>query len=377
MLKHFSNRDLAIVAICLDEEDRLNAKSSMKSSGKRKYWVHDAWKTRDKEGEFATLLPHLLDDETKFCHYFRMPMDTFNRLELKLQERLAMQDTYFRKTITPRHRLATFLRFLATGDSFKTISFTYRMGRSTVGSIVHRTSRVVIEVLLNEVMPAPTEDRWNEIAIEFWERWQFPNCIGALDGKHVTIQAPKASGSLYWNYKKTYSIVLLALVDARYNFIFVDVGSYGRNSDGGVLANSNLGRKLSRNQLNIPDKKGLPGTNMELPMVIVADEAFPLTKNIMRPFPGKNLSNEQRIFNYRLSRARRMSENVFGIMVQKFRMFMRPLQGNPDNITRVVLAACIIHNFIRINEDYKVPEVSDNTDTTPVEKSRLQDFPRR
>lgn len=73
------------------------------------------------------------------------------------------------------------------------------MGRSTVGSIVHRTSRVVIEVLLNEVMPAPTEDRWNEIAIEFWERWQFPNCIGALDGKHVTIQAPKASGSLYWN----------------------------------------------------------------------------------------------------------------------------------------------------------------------------------
>ncbi|CAB3221242.1 unnamed protein product [Arctia plantaginis] len=110
MLKHFSNRDLAIVAICLDEEDRLNAKSSMKSSGKRKYWVHDAWKTRDKEGEFATLLPHLLDDETKFYHYFRMPMDTFNRLELKLQERLAMQDTYFRKTITPRHRLATFLR---------------------------------------------------------------------------------------------------------------------------------------------------------------------------------------------------------------------------------------------------------------------------
>ncbi|CAB3221182.1 unnamed protein product [Arctia plantaginis] len=97
----------------------------------------------------------------------------------------------------------------------------------------------------------------------------------------------------------------------------------------------------------------------------------------MRPFPGKNLSNEQRILNYRLSRARRMSENVFGIMVQKFRMFMRPLQGNPDNITRVVLAACIIHNFIRINEDYKVPEVSDNTDTTPVEKSRLQDFPRR
>ena len=92
MLKNFSNCDLAIVGICLDEEDQLNAESSMKSRGKRKYWVHDAWKTRNKEGEFATLLPHLLDDETKFFHYFRMPMHTFNQLELKLQEKLSMQN---------------------------------------------------------------------------------------------------------------------------------------------------------------------------------------------------------------------------------------------------------------------------------------------
>lgn len=70
------------------------------------------------------------------------------------------------------------------------------MGRSTVGSIVHQTSRVMIEALSNEVMPVPNEDKWNEIALEFWKRWQFPNCIGAMDGKHITIQAPKSSGSL-------------------------------------------------------------------------------------------------------------------------------------------------------------------------------------
>ncbi|KAG8305656.1 hypothetical protein J6590_065576 [Homalodisca vitripennis] len=104
------NCELAIVAICLDEEDQNNKQSFMKSSGKREYWVHDAWKTRQEEGEFTTLLPHLLDDETKFFHYFRMPMHTFNQLELKLKEHLTMQDTYFRKAITPRHRLAVFLR---------------------------------------------------------------------------------------------------------------------------------------------------------------------------------------------------------------------------------------------------------------------------
>ncbi|XP_054266556.1 uncharacterized protein LOC128988862 [Macrosteles quadrilineatus] len=135
---------------------------------------------------------------------------------------------------------------------------------------------------------------------------------------------------------------------------------------------------MLRNELNIPGNKCLPGTNTELPMVVVADEAFPLTNNIMRPYPGKNLTKEQRIFNYRLSRARRISENVFGILVQKFRMFLRPLQGNPDNITRIILAACILHNFIRNHEGWKVPELTQGTDdTTPGERSRLQSFPRR
>lgn len=144
-------------------------------------------------------------------------------------------------------------RFLFTGESFKTISFSYRMRKSTIGSIVHETSKAVVETLLKEMMPVPTEDNWNVIVSEFWDRQQFPNCLGAIDEKHVTIQAPKSSGSLYWNYKKTYSMVLLSLVDARYNFIIVDVGSYGRNSDSGILSNSNFGKKLFRNQLNIPE----------------------------------------------------------------------------------------------------------------------------
>lgn len=129
----------------------------------------------------------------------------------------------------------TSVSFLATGADFQTISFNFRLGHSTVHEIVHSTSKSIWENLSETVMPQPTPESLQNRAQDFRNIWNFPNCVGALDGKHITIQAPKRSGSLYFNYKKTFSIVLLALVDANYKFIAVDVGSYGKNSDGGIL----------------------------------------------------------------------------------------------------------------------------------------------
>lgn len=172
---------------------------------------------------------------------------------------------------------------MATGDAFKTISFSYRLGHSTVYQIVIETCRAIVHRLMPEVMPPPTENRWKQIAQDFWMLWNVPNCLGAIDGKHVTIQAPPNSGSNYFNYKKTFSIVLLALVDAHNNFIAVDVGSYGKNSDGGIFAHSNLGKALENNSLKIPESQTLPGTNTKAPFVIVGDEAFPLKTYLLRP----------------------------------------------------------------------------------------------
>jgi len=85
-----------------------------------------------------------------------------------------------------------------------------------------------------------TEEEWINIANQFEAKWNFGNCIGAIDGKHVIMQAPARSGSCYFNYKKTHSIVLLAVVNSNYEFILVDIGDAGRQSDGGVFASSKL-----------------------------------------------------------------------------------------------------------------------------------------
>uniref|UniRef100_A0A8D9E207 Nuclease HARBI1 n=1 Tax=Cacopsylla melanoneura TaxID=428564 RepID=A0A8D9E207_9HEMI len=139
------------------------------------------------------------------------------------------------------------------------------------------------------MLPPPTEERWRQIALKFEEICKFPNCIGAVDGKHVVIQAPKNSGSQFFNYKKTFSTVLMALVDAECNFIAVDVGGFGRHSDGGIFAHSNLGKALETGRFNVPGPSALPGTNAEAPYVVVGDQAFPLKNYLMRPYPGENL----------------------------------------------------------------------------------------
>lgn len=145
-------------------------------------------------------------------------------------------------------------------------------------------------------MPASTDD-WLKVAQDFDHLWQFPNALGALDGKHVALQAPFNSGSEFINYKSFFSIVLLALVDANYNFLFVDIGCQGRISDGGVFKNTILNRKIENHTLGLPSPKPLPGMQKEIPYVFIGDEAFPLKENIMKPYGGIHERDRQKEYS--------------------------------------------------------------------------------
>ena len=204
-------------------------------------------------------------------------------------------------------------------------------------------------VLNSKCLTLPrTKVEWEKIADDFMKRWEMPNCIGALDGKHIIMQAVANAGSTYYNYKGEHSIVLMSLVDAHRRFIYVDIGCNGRVSDGGVWDGTSLSQYLKdgNNPLNIPSPKELPGRSIKIPYFIVADAAFPLKNYLMRPYPARNLTRRKRIFNYRQSRARMNVENAFGILSARFQIFKRTLNFSPAKIELFTLTCCSLHNLL-------------------------------
>lgn len=214
-----------------------------------------------------------------------------------------------------------------------------------------------------------TPQEWEKIAEDFSVRWNFPQCLGAIDGKHVLINPPQKSGSFYYNYKGTNSIVLMAVVNSQYEFIFVDIGTNGRVSDGGVFSKTSFNKALVNGELNIPAPNSLVPGMKPLPFVFVADDAFALRPNIMKPFNFRELLRTRRIFNYRLSRARRIVENAFGILVSRFRIFQAAIPLHPDKVEVIVLACCALHNFLRRASNHYITSASidvENTETVEV-----------
>lgn len=236
----------------------------------------------------------------------------------------------------------------------------FKMGVSTVRSIALETCEVIWSELAGIYLAPPNTSEWEKIGEDFKNIWNFPNCVGAIDGKHIEITCPPNMGSQYFNYKGKHSIVLLATCDANYTFTFVDVGAYGSQSDGGVFGNSFIGRALSRDGFNLPQPKLLENSNVSFPHFFVGDAAFPLKRYMMKPYPGRDISEKQEYFNMRLSRARRTIENAFGILTARWRILRVTMNLAPDSAEKIVKACTVLHNFVKLNDgSYCPPDFAD------------------
>ena len=289
------------------------------------------------------------EDPESFKKYVRMSVSQFVDLSELIKDDIQKMDTNFRPSICYQMRLAITLHFLATGDSFTSIKTSFRVGISTVSGIIEETCKAICNKLGSDKLRLTNSIvEWQRIEHEFKEKWNLPNCIGALDGKHIDIVAVPNSGSYYFNYKGRNSIVLMALVDANRRFIFVDIGCNGRVSDGGVFGQTTLYNYLEdqTNPLNIPPPQVLPGRNTKIPFYIVGDDAFPLKTYLMKPYHFRGLSTKEKVFNYRQSRARMNIENAFGMLASRFQIFKKPMPFLPNKVDLFVMTACILHNYL-------------------------------
>ncbi|XP_058839521.1 uncharacterized protein LOC131695000 [Topomyia yanbarensis] len=314
---------------------------------KKKYGIHPINQDRRKYGEFYHLYPQLREHPDKFYNYLRMTIPTFDYILDIVDRKLMKMWTNFIKTpITPCEKLVITIRFLATGTSFAALSYSFRVGRSTIGDIVKETCRALWEELQPIHMPKPTQLLFRSIAQDYWELWNFPNCAGSIDGKHIRIQCPPHSGTMFYNYKKFFSIVLQGVADARCKFIAIEVGGYGKQSDGGTFNASNLFQLLRKGNLDLPPDRNLPGTNIVMPYVFLADEAYPLLQNLLRPYARRDCSTESEYYNTRLSRGRKCIECAFGSINAKWRILWKPIETDVELAEDIVKALCILHNML-------------------------------
>lgn len=281
-----------------------------------------------------------------------MSPERFEHLLKLVGPSITKQDTIFRSSINAEQRLVVTLRFLACGEDQQTLSFSFRIAKSTISRIVSETTEAIYNCLKEEYLRIPyCKEDWLRISDDFESMWNFPHCIGAIDGKHIRIECPKLSGSLYHNYKGFFSIVLLAICDAKYCFTLFDLGQYGSNNDSGVLAKSKMNSLFEENALNVPgptDIENFPKN--PAPYVLVGDDIFPLKMWLLRSFSG-TLSEEKRIFGYRLSRPRRTIENAFGILAARWRIFQKPIRSSVENAERYTLACLGLHNYLRLTDN--------------------------
>ena len=209
----------------------------------------------------------------------RISPESFKYLLNVVAPIISKEDTRFRKAIPSAERLCLTLHYLAYGGSQQSLSFSFRIAKSTICSIINETCKAIWKCLSEQyVRPPRTSDDWKCIAKDFENIWNLPHCIGAIDEKHVSIKSSLNSGSLYCNYKGFFTVILMALCDARYIFSLVDIGSVGSKNDSGVFRNSPMGKAFFNNEMSLPVAECLEDspTLGKVPYILVGDEPFPL-----------------------------------------------------------------------------------------------------
>ncbi|KAK3920137.1 Protein ALP1-like [Frankliniella fusca] len=350
-----------IIAYNLLKRFRAHAREHARLARRRKprrWHVRPIFQSRETFGAWFSLVPVMRElDPDEFYRFFRMTVNCFDCLLEKVEPFITKRSN--RKSVSAGERLAITLRYLASGDSQSSLSYLFRLSNQAISKIVTETTSVIWYALKPIVFEEINEDFWRRKAAEFEAMWQFPMCVGAIDGKHCSFQKFPMRGSEFYNYKGTNSIILFAVADAQYKFIVADAGAKGREGDSGVFDRSTFGELFYNHRLHLPSLVHNEKLDCLLPYVFLGDGAFPLDEHLMTPFePNERdeLTGNQALFNYRLSRARRVVENAFGILSARVRILRRTAIVSETLACNIILSTCALHNLHLMREESIPPK---------------------
>ncbi|CAM4607227.1 unnamed protein product [Lepidochelys kempii] len=273
-----------------------------------------------------------------------MRKGTFMELCDLLSPALKHKNTKMRAALTVEKQVAIALWKLAMPDSYRSVGNQFGVGTSTVGVAVMQVANAILELLLSKVVTL----RNMQLILDGFAAMGFPNCGGAIDGTHIPILGLDHQGSQYINRKGYFSIVLQALVDHKGRFTNTNVGWPGKVHDTRIFRNSGLFQQLQEG-IYFPDQKITVG-DVEMPIVILGDPAYPLMPWLMKPYPG-SLDSSQELFNYRLSKCRMVVECAFGRLKARWRSLLTRLDLSETNIPTVITACCVLHNLCESRGD--------------------------
>ena len=263
--------------------------------------------------------------DSRFKKTLRISRGTFQHI-LNHIRHLLTRENINEASISPEERLAICLYRLGRGDYYHTISQMLGLGIATICIIVSEVSHGLVSCLwANKVtkhLPT-TEEMFINKMVDMEELWQFPYCWAAVDGCHIPIKCPPGgleSCKEYHNFKNFYSVVLMAFVDAKYRFIWASCGFPGNSHDAVVLQSTDLWQQMKEGDF-IP-KIGKEVHGKTVPPLILGDSAFPFQTWLIKPYTNAVLTPKQLYFNYRLSRARMVTEGAYGQLKGRWRVLL-------------------------------------------------------
>ncbi len=288
-------------------------------------------------------------DDELWYNNFRVTKKTFEFLLNMIRNDIYRSDTTMRSAIPPKRRLALTLYFLASTAEYRTIGNLFGISASFVCLCV----RVVCHAITKRLAKFINFPKGNQLleVIEGYEKtWGFPMCAGAIDGTHIPILAPSESHAQYVNRKGYHSILMQAVVDCNYLYRDVVIEWPGSVHDARVFSNSAIFKKGNEGKL-FPNELTKEINGEEIPPFIVADPAYPLLTWVLKGYPNDNAPRRERVFNYRLSRARVTVENTFGRWKGRFIRFSKRVDMEVSSLVNVTYASCILHNVCELQKN--------------------------